>query len=126
MSTEPTAGRRVPPKELTTEQRAAYEKIKAKAKADLDAGLLGPPVDRADVDTTDGAPFYFALQTCIAELKKAREAAGLTLAQVAEKTGLATETLCRLETGQVTNPTWKTLGLYAAAVGRKLSLSAET
>jgi DNA-binding XRE family transcriptional regulator len=125
MSTKPAAGQRVSPKDLTAEQRAAYEKIKAKAKTDLDAGLLGPPVDRADVDTTDGAPFYFALRACIAELKKAREAAGLTLAQVAEKTGLATETLCRLETGQVTNPTWKTLGLYAAAVGRRLSLSAE-
>ena len=76
-------------------------------------------------EIADGAPFYFELLACVAQLKKAREAAGLTLAQVAEKTGLATETLCRLETGQVTNPTWKTLGLYAAAVGRKLTLSAE-
>ncbi len=76
-------------------------------------------------ELADGAPFYFKLLACVAELKKAREVAGLTLAQVAEKTGLATETLCRLETGQVTNPTWKTLGLYAAAVGRKLNLSAE-
>jgi DNA-binding XRE family transcriptional regulator len=118
-----TTGHRVSPNDLTPQQRAAYEKIKAKAKADLEAGLLGPP---ADVDTTDAAPFYFALRACIAELKKAREAAGLTLAQVAEKTGLATETLCRLETGAVTNPTWQTLGLYATAVGRKLRLSAET
>jgi DNA-binding XRE family transcriptional regulator len=125
MSTKPTGGHRVSPKDLTAEQRAAYEKIKAKAKADLDAGLLGPPVERVDVDTTDGAPFYFVLRACLAELKTAREAAGLTLAQVAEKTGLATETLCRLETGQVTNPTWKTLGLYAAALGRKLNLTAE-
>jgi DNA-binding XRE family transcriptional regulator len=76
-------------------------------------------------EIADGAPFYFEMLACVAQLKKAREAAGLTLAQVAEKTGLAAETLCRLETGQVTNPTWKTLGLYAAAVGRKLTLSAE-
>jgi DNA-binding XRE family transcriptional regulator len=117
-------GHRASPSELTSEQRANYEKIKAKAKADLEAGRLGPPVDSLDVDMTDGAPFYFALRACIAELEKAREAAGLTLAQVAEKTGLAAETLCRLETGAVTNPTWQTLGRYAAAVGRKLSLSA--
>jgi DNA-binding XRE family transcriptional regulator len=126
MPSEPTkpnpAGHRVSPNDLTPGQRAAYEKIKAKAKADLEAGLLGPP---ADVDMTDAAPFYFELRACIAELKKAREAAGLTLAQVAEKTGLAAETLCRLETGAVTNPTWQTLGLYAAAVGRKLNLSAD-
>ena len=76
-------------------------------------------------ELADGAPFYFALRACVAELKKAREAAGLTLAQVSTKTGLATETLCRLETGAITNPTWKTLGLFAAAVGRTLVLSAE-
>lgn len=75
-------------------------------------------------EIAEGAPFYFELLSCVAELKKAREAAGMTLAQVAEKSGLAAETLCRLETGQVTNPTWRTLGMYAVAVGRKLSLSA--
>lgn len=125
MSTKPTGGHRVSPKDLNAEQRVAYEKIKAKAKADLEAGLLGPPVERLDVDRENGVLFHFELQACLAQLKKAREAAGLTLAQVAEKSGLATETLCRLETGQVTNPTWKTLGMYAAAVGRKLTLSAE-
>ncbi|MCI0700998.1 MAG: helix-turn-helix domain-containing protein [Planctomycetia bacterium] len=76
-------------------------------------------------ELADGAPFYFELRACIAELKKAREAAGLTLAEVSEKTGLAVETLCRLETGAITNPTWKTLGLFASAVGRKLVLVAE-
>ena len=75
-------------------------------------------------EIADGAPFYFEMLACVAELKKAREAAGMTLAQVAEKSGLATETLCRLETGQVTNPTWKTLGMYAVAVGRSLMLTA--
>jgi transcriptional regulator with XRE-family HTH domain len=61
----------------------------------------------------------------MAALKAARLEAGLTLTQVAEKTGLAMETLSRLETGMLTNPTWKTLGSYAVAVGRRLSLSAE-
>jgi transcriptional regulator with XRE-family HTH domain len=124
MSTKPGAGHRISPKDLTPEQRASYEKLKAKALADREAGLLGPPVERLDVERGEGAPFYFELQACVAELKRAREAAELTLAQVAEKTGLAAETLCRLETGQVTNPTWKTLGLYAAAVGRSLVLTA--
>ncbi|AMV28743.1 helix-turn-helix protein [Gemmata sp. SH-PL17] len=76
-------------------------------------------------ELADATPFYFELRACIAELKKAREAAGLTLAQVSEKAGLATETLSRLETGQVTNPTWKTLGLYAVALGQKLVLGTE-
>lgn len=125
MSTQPASGHRISPKDLTAEQRAAYEKLKAKANADLAAGLLGPPVEVLDVDRESGAPFYFEMLACVVQLKKAREAAGLTLAQVAEKSGLATETLCRLENGQITNPTWKTLGMYAVAVGRKLKISAE-
>lgn len=105
-------------------QLARLRERAAKARAEY-ANKPGISELLTPEEIADGAPFYFELQACIAELKKAREAAGLTLAQVAEKTGLATETLCRLETGQVTNPTWKTLGLYAAAVGRKLRLSAE-
>ena len=99
-------------------ERAAETRAKVADKPGS-AGLLTPE------ERADGAPFYFELRACVAELKKAREAAGLTLAQVAQKTGLAAETLCRLETGMVTNPTWKTLGLYAAAVGRTLSLRAK-
>ena len=76
-------------------------------------------------ELADGAPFYFQLQACIKQLKEARLAAGLTLAQVSEKTGLASETLSRLETGMLPNPTWKTLAVYAVAVDRKLSISAD-
>ena len=77
-------------------------------------------------DQANAAPFYFALRAFIKQLKGAREVAGFTLAQVAEKTGLAEETLCRLESGAVTNPTWKTLGLYAAAVDRDMILTAKS
>lgn len=122
MPAEPRAGHRISPNDLSPELRAKYEKSKARAKSDLELGLEGPPVD---LDLIEGAPFFPTLQSCIAELKKAREAAGLTLEQVAKRTGLATETVCRLETGAVTNPTWQTLGRYAAAVGRKLKLTAE-
>ena len=127
MPTNPTvAGRRISPADLTPEQRVRFEEMRAKANADLEAGLLGPPVERLDIDRDNGVLFNFERRACVAELKKAREAAGLTLAQVSEKTGLAAEMLCRLESGAVTNPTWQTLGLYAAAVGRKLSLSTST
>ena len=86
-----------------------------------------PPIEEvltAD-ELADAAPFYIEMRTCVAALKATRLEAGLTLAQVAEKTGMAMETLCRLETGMLTNPTWKTLGLYAVAVGCRLSISAE-
>lgn len=73
----------------------------------------------------EATPFYFALRKFVDQLRAAREAARLTLAEVGEKTGLAPETLSRLETGALTNPTFKTLALYARAVGRQLTLSAD-
>ncbi len=75
-------------------------------------------------ERTDAAPFYFVLRAYIQQLKETREAAGLTLADIAARTGMAVESLSRLETGAQTNPTWKTLGLYAKAVGRQPRLSA--
>ena len=76
-------------------------------------------------ERADAAPFYFVLRSFIQQLKEAREAAGLTLADISARTGMAIESLSRLETGAQTNPTWKTLGLYATAVGRKPHLTAE-
>jgi len=72
----------------------------------------------------DAAPFYFTLRAFIQQLKEAREAAGLTLADISQRTGMAVESLSRLETGAQTNPTWKTLGLYAKAVDRQPHLVA--
>jgi DNA-binding XRE family transcriptional regulator len=106
---------------------AAMERLRTRAAEVREALTHKPGISEilTPEELADGAPFYFELRACIAELKKAREAAGLTLEQVAKKTGLAAETLCRLETGAVTNPTWQTLGRYAAAVGRKLKLTTE-
>ena len=76
-------------------------------------------------ELAEAAPFYFVLRAYVHELKKAREAAGLTLADVSARTGMAMESLSRLETGAQTNPTWKTLAAYAAALGRQPRLTAE-
>jgi len=73
----------------------------------------------------NAAPFYFVLSKFIGQLKNARKYNGLTQEQVAEKSGLTVESISRLETGAQTNPTWKTLGLYAIAVGCRLVLNAE-
>jgi transcriptional regulator with XRE-family HTH domain len=76
-------------------------------------------------ERADAAPFYFVLREFIRQLKAAREAAKITLAELSSRTGLAVESLSRLETGAQTNPTWKTLGAYAAAVGLHPRLTAE-
>ena len=60
--------------------------------------------------------------TVVAEVKAAREAAGLTLAQVAARARLTVGTLAKLESGTTPNPTVDTLARYAAAAGRVLTL----
>ena len=73
----------------------------------------------------DAAPFYLVLRDYIQQLREAREAAGVTLTEISTRSGLAVETLSRLETGALTNPTWKTLGVYAAALGLRPRLVLE-
>jgi len=85
----------------------------------------GPQKLLTPQEVADAAPFYLVLRDYIRQLKDAREAAGLTLAEVSARTGMAIESLSRLETGAQTNPTWKTLGAYAAAVGCRPRLSVE-
>ena len=85
----------------------------------------GPSEFLTPQELADAAPFYFVLRDYVRQLKEAREAAGLTLAEVAARTGMAAESLSRLETGALTNPTWKTLAAYAAAVGRRPRLAVE-
>jgi ribosome-binding protein aMBF1 (putative translation factor) len=84
----------------------------------------GPTKLLTPQELADAAPFYLVLRAYVRQLKDAREAEGLTLADVSARSGLAVESLSRLETGALTNPTWKTLGLYAAAVGRRPDLTA--
>ena len=106
--------------ELTPEQAAKLAAARARALATrhLDepphAGTVGEPTR-----------FAAALRSAIHRVKAAREAAGLTLVEVSERSGIAVETLSRLETGAAANPTWKTLGDYAHAVGCRLTITVE-
>ncbi len=76
----------------------------------------------------EGASFdihgeYRELRPFIEEIKRAREAAGLTLAEVSRRCGIDQPALSRLENGHNKNPTLDTLWRYGAAVGRRLVLS---
>ncbi len=57
------------------------------------------------------------------ELRKAREAQGLSLADVQQATGIDRAALCRIETGENGNPTVNTLLRYARAIGRKINVA---
>ena len=56
----------------------------------------------------------------LVELKAAREAKGLSLADLTDLTGMDRSALSKLETGQRANPTMETLVRYAEAVGKRL------
>ena len=101
-----------PPSDVIAAARQRAEQTRRQLKhKPAPAELLTPQ------ELADAAPFYLVLRDYLRQLKDAREAAGVTLAELSTRTGLALETLSRLETGALTNPTWKTLGVYAAALG---------
>lgn len=63
------------------------------------------------------------LQELLRQLKAAREAKGLSLADLKDLTGMDRSALSKLETGQRANPTVDTLVRYAEAVGKRLVVS---
>lgn len=61
----------------------------------------------------------------VASLRAERERLGLSLADLAERTGMARDTLHRLEIGLEKNPTVATLDRYAAALGKRITMAVE-
>jgi ribosome-binding protein aMBF1 (putative translation factor) len=109
--------------ELTPEQRAAMEARRAQRETpEYQEGLARdieayrreyPPV---------GDPELIA---ALAGLRRERERQGLSLTDVAERTGIDRATISKLETGKVANPTIGTLRTYARALGRRLTWTVE-
>jgi DNA-binding XRE family transcriptional regulator len=103
----------------TPEQRAKHKAIRDKFQAErptpkelLDSGEYVGPIPHG---------VYLAFRRTMLELRAAREAAGLSLADVSERSGIDKAALSRLETGVTENPTLETLVRYAAAVGKQLN-----
>lgn len=65
------------------------------------------------------------LKTFLETLRREREARGLSLADLAELSGMDKAALSRLENCQQMNPTLITLARYAQALGKTLRLSLE-
>jgi ribosome-binding protein aMBF1 (putative translation factor) len=62
---------------------------------------------------------YLSIRLAVSALRKAREAAGLSLADIAKRTGIDKSALSKIETGQHPNPTVSTLCRYAHALGKQ-------
>jgi ribosome-binding protein aMBF1 (putative translation factor) len=116
--------RRLGDADLTPEQRAAAEARRADRQTlpyreglarDIDAYRREyPPV---------GDP---ELVAALAGLRRERERQGLSLTDMAERTGIDRATISKLETGKLANPTIGTLRTYARALGRRLAWTIET
>jgi ribosome-binding protein aMBF1 (putative translation factor) len=65
---------------------------------------------------------YVEIRQLLHDLKKARASAGLSLADLAQRTGMDKAVLSRLENGQHGVPTLPSLARYAQALGMHLSL----
>jgi transcriptional regulator with XRE-family HTH domain len=78
--------------------------------------ISATPVERLDEEV---------FQAFIRTLRKARESAGLSLDEVASRSGIDKAQLSRLENGRVAAPRPSTLARYAGAVGKRLVWSLE-
>jgi DNA-binding XRE family transcriptional regulator len=101
---------------LTPEEAAKYKQVREQVAGELPQLLERHHERMAVLDR---------LQELFDQLKAAREAKGLSLADVTERTGMDRSALSKLETGQRPNPTIETLARYAEAVGKRLVVSLE-
>ncbi len=99
---------------LTPEEAAKYKAIREQVAEELPDLIARQHQRTAVLDQ---------LQALLSELKAAREAKGLSLADLTELTGMDRSALSKLENGQRPNPTIETLVRYAEAVGKRLVVS---
>jgi predicted transcriptional regulator len=99
---------------LTPEEAAKYKAIREHVAGELPDLIARHHERMAALDQ---------LGELLKQLKAAREAKGLSLADLTEMTGMDRSALSKLETGQRTNPTVDTLVRYAEAVGKRLVVS---
>jgi DNA-binding XRE family transcriptional regulator len=101
---------------LTPEEAAKYKAVRELVAEELPELVARHQERMAVLDE---------LQGLLGQLKAAREAKGLSLADLTERTGMDRSALSKLETGQRPNPTVETLVRYAEAVGKRLVVSLE-
>jgi ribosome-binding protein aMBF1 (putative translation factor) len=107
---------------ITRIQSPEYREQERQDRAALDrehratGTIAATPITEADVEAFAGF---------IRSLRQARETAGLSLEEVASRSGIDKAQLSRLENGKVPDPRPSTLARYARAIGKRLAWSLE-
>jgi predicted transcriptional regulator len=107
----------------TPEDRARLKAIREKFQREKPS--LRQLVESGDAPPPMPLGTYIQVQALLHRLKQEREAAGLSLADVAERTGMDRAAISRLENGHQSNPTVDTLARYAAALGKQIIWAVE-
>jgi ribosome-binding protein aMBF1 (putative translation factor) len=115
-------GKRVQKKtEWTAEDRERRRKVRELIK---DKPTIEQLVTRGELSgSTVPMGLYLEIQQLLHDLKQARAAAGLSLADLAERTGMDKAVLSKMENGQHGIPTLPSLARYAQAVGLHLAIA---
>jgi predicted transcriptional regulator len=105
---------RVQTPEQEAEERALRERFQTEKPT------LQDLVERGDVTQVFTMGEYWELRKTFAALKALREQQGLSITDLAERTGIDRAMISRLENGQMDNPTIATMTRYARALGKKV------
>jgi hypothetical protein len=103
-----------PPRERVREQHLR-DRIQAE-KPSLDDLIQSGDCSTEDVMTMG---MYVDMQTALQALRKERTLRGLSIGDVANRSGLDRAVISRLECGKQANPTMATLMRYAAGIGKR-------
>jgi ribosome-binding protein aMBF1 (putative translation factor) len=109
----------------TAEERARERKLRAQIQKDKPSLEQLVRTGACDPDAVMTMGMYFDIQTALQALKRERQRHGLSIGDVAERSGLDRAVVSRLENGKQDNPTVATLLRYAAAIGKRFLWSFE-
>ena len=109
----------------TAEERAHEQALRAKLQKERPSLQDLIRNGECDPDAVMTMGMYFDVQRALQALKRERVRCGLSIGDVAERSGLDRAVVSRLENGKQDNPTIATLMRYAAAVGKRFLWSYE-
>jgi len=109
----------------TAEERLREQKLRERLQGERPSLEDLVRAGDCDPDAIMTMGMYFDLQKALQALKQNRKRSGLTIGDVAERSGLDRAVVSRLENGKQDNPTVATLMRYAAAMGKRFLWSYE-
>lgn len=109
--------------ELTPEQRARVDAIRARRRTTEARAEEEQVRERVMEEFPPARTASAELMVVVDAMRAERQRRDLSLADVAERSGLGRAMLCRLENGQVPNPTVDTLRRYASALNKRLAMA---